>query len=79
MARTATNCPICRKPARRARAVTGDYIEITCGDCGQFQASETFRQTASRHPVATRRHALEKAKMRAGYGALPALTTYDLP
>lgn len=79
MAKSATICPICRKPARRAKTIAGNYLEVVCNECGQFQASETFRQAASGYPVAVRRQALENARMRGAYGALPAITTYDLP
>jgi hypothetical protein len=79
MPKTATACPICRKPARRAKATTGNFLDVTCTECGQFLASESFRQMAPKLPTAVRRNALEKARMRAGYGASPSVTTYDLP
>lgn len=79
MARSpAISCPICEKRARQMRAYDG-YIDISCSGCGHFQISETFLQLVARHPLDARQRALEGAVTRARYGALPVLTSYDLP
>jgi len=79
MAKPASACPICRKPALRLKPAAADILQVTCRDCGQYLVSETFRQAVGKQSTAVRRNALEKARMRAGYGALPSITTYDLP
>lgn len=32
MAKSATACPICKKPAKRAKSTVGDSAEIHCGE-----------------------------------------------
>lgn len=72
-------CPICRNGAKKGSAATGDYLAVDCTSCGRFQASESFRESAKAQSIAARRHALELARLRAPYGAMPHVTTYDIP
>ncbi|UUP18374.1 hypothetical protein [Nitratireductor thuwali] len=79
MNKTQTNCPICDGAAKQADATTGDFLEISCPECGEFQISRTFLQVVKDHPVSVRRQSLERAKIRARYGLPPLVTSYDLP
>jgi len=79
MVKVAAICPICKTRAKQTKATTGDYVDINCTDCGDFQISRTFQQVVSNHPKTVRRRSLERARMRARYGSLPLVTTYDLP
>lgn len=79
MNKAQTNCPICDETAKQANAKAGDYLDISCLECGEFQISRTFQQVAKDYPVSVRRQSLERAKIRARYGLLPIVTSYDLP
>lgn len=79
MAKAQTECPICKRPATQTNSATGDYLDISCADCGEFQVSPTFRTLVSDLPVATRQQSLLRARIRARYGSLPLVTSYDLP
>lgn len=74
-----TACPICAKPAKQNKAAVGDYMEVDCRHCGRFQISRIFQHAVSDSHETERRQALEHARLRARYGALPIITTYDLP
>lgn len=79
MAKSSAACPICRKPAKHTTASAGDNTEIDCRDCGHFQVSGSFQETVSRQSIVVRRQSLDRARIRARYGSLPIITTYDLP
>lgn len=79
MAKTKAPCPICKKAARHSAVTNGDYSEVACTDCGNFQMSGTLQQIFATYPMAIRRQSLGRAQLRAPYGSLPLLTTYDLP
>lgn len=79
MVKSSSACLICNAPAKHASVRAGDSIEIHCSDCGPYQASNTFREIAARHSKDVRRQSLERARMRARYGLMPMITTYDLP
>lgn len=72
-------CPVCRVTAKKAAATGGDFSEFRCARCGDFRASGACLVMLPHHPPARRRHALMQAKLRAGYGATPMITSYDLP
>lgn len=46
---------------------------------GDFRVSGTCLTLLPHHPPARRRHALMQARLRAGYGSTPLITSYDLP
>ena len=79
MAESSANCPICNKKAKQAAASAGDYTKIDCANCGRFQISRTVQAVIPNHPATVRRQSLERARIRARYGSLPMVTTYDLP
>ena len=79
MVKSSAACLICRTPAKQATAKVGDYSEINCPKCGQFQVSGTYQAVIKAHTAEVRRQSLERARTRARYGLLPLLTTYDLP
>jgi len=79
MGKSAESCPICERKARWAAAAVGDFMEIECSECGHFQVSKTFLQLVPDQPAAVRQQSLERARVRARYGSLPLVTTYDLP
>lgn len=79
MVKSATACLVCDAPAKHAPITAGDYVEIDCPDCGQYQASDTYRKAVRHHSGDIRRRSLERARLRARYGLSPLVTTYDLP
>ncbi|BCH23528.1 hypothetical protein MesoLjLb_33130 [Mesorhizobium sp. L-8-3] len=79
MARKKAPCPVCKQPAQQSAVRNGDYGEVTCSDCGQFRLSRTLQQLFAQHPMAVRRQSLARARLRAPYGSVPLVTTYDLP
>jgi hypothetical protein len=79
MAKYALSCPVCHRKAKLSASTAGDYSEITCSDCGHFQISATLKQIFASYPMSIRRLALARAQLRARYGVLPLITTYDLP
>ena len=72
-------CPVCEKPAAWAESSTGDFAEVDCLDCGHFRISGTLQQVLADYPTTERREALERARLRARYGSVPVITTYNLP
>lgn len=79
MAKSTAPCLVCNTSAKHTPVTLGDFVEIDCPACGQYQASNTYREIASRLSKEIRRRSLERARMRARYGLLPQITTYDLP
>jgi hypothetical protein len=79
MTKSMAACPICKKPAKQAKVNVGDYTEVRCTPCGQFQISGTLQKVISSYPVVARRQSLERGRLRARYGSVPLITTYDLP
>lgn len=78
MTKVSAPCVVCGANAK-TKPTTGDYIEINCPDCGEFQASWTYQTVALALPHEVRRRSLESARIRARYGMLPMITSYDLP
>jgi hypothetical protein len=79
MADATTPCAICKKPASTKNTSFSDYKHFDCPECGEFRASGTFMAAVEKLPLTTRRQALQRAIVRANYGALPLVTTYDVP
>jgi len=73
-----TACVICNMPSRMTPAF-GDSLQFDCPGCGRFGASGSFIAQAEHLPIDARRRALQNAVLRAQYGALPVVTTYDVP
>ncbi|MGN6582592.1 MAG: hypothetical protein ACTHJV_02695 [Rhizobiaceae bacterium] len=71
-------CVICNQPARAA-PVFADFLHFDCTACGQFRASASFIEQAKDLPMDARRQALQNAVVRAQYGAMSVVTTYDVP
>lgn len=78
MARPPSKCPICTKAAKHAKHTVGDFSEIACKECGHFRVSTTLLQAIRQYGIAAKRAALRSAQLRAPYGALPLVTTYDV-
>jgi hypothetical protein len=79
MAKAKIPCAICRKPARLKTLTYGDYQHFDCPECGEYRASGSFLAGARGLSFTTRRQALQRATIRAEYGTVPIVTTYDLP
>lgn len=79
MAKAKAPCAICREPAKLKAPALGDYKHFDCPRCGEFRASGSFLAEAKGLSLATRRLVLLRALTRAEYGALPMVTTYDVP
>jgi len=79
MTRSSSNCPVCNRKAKRNTATGGDYAAIICDQCGHFQISGTLQHIFPSYPMSVRRLALDHAQLRSRYGAVPLITTYDLP
>lgn len=71
-------CVVCGTDAS-VKAATGDFIAISCPDCGDYQASGSYRAAAPEHTMEVRRRSLRSARMRGRYGQPVRMTTYDLP
>ncbi|TKT75052.1 hypothetical protein [Aquamicrobium sp. LC103] len=79
MAKVAVACPICKGKAKHPKPASGHYLEIDCASCGHFQISDSVRQVVSKLSATVRRQSHERARLRAPYGSLPIITSYDLP
>lgn len=77
MAKSVGSCPICKKPAKRSIKFA-DSEGFSCKDCGKFRISRTLLETLHQYGISARRAALLSAVMRANYGSVPLVTTYDI-
>lgn len=78
MAKPVGTCPVCKGNAKHL-PVSGDYLELACAGCGHYRLSGTAKELLPKLSTVEKRRSLERAKLRAPYGSLPLVTSYDLP
>ena len=77
-------CPVCdRSSAEVLKAALNDYYRVTCPqpDCGTYEVTGTVMEGGNGFRSLDdeeRRHALDKAKRRAKFGALPVISSMCL-
>lgn len=59
---TALDCPICDGNALESLPRSGDYIEVTCLDCGHYRISQTAAKSIADRPAEERKGLLEQAR-----------------
>lgn len=71
-------CPVCNGKAMHLPN-HGDYVELDCSSCGHFRVSGSALASVPNLATTEGRRSLDRARLRAHYGSLPLITTYDLP
>ena len=67
----AIDCPICDSGASETLPRSGDYIEVTCLNCGHYRITETAAQSIADRAVDERQGMLKQAKVEVTGEAVP--------
>ncbi len=65
------DCPICDAGASETLPRSGDYIEVTCLQCGHYRITETAATSIADRPIDERKGMLKQAGDEATGEAIP--------